>query len=149
MKIAVLASNSFSGSSFISYVLESSDHEVIGISRSPEYNPILLPYLYKKQGRPTRFRFYQLDVNKDFEQVCTLLEKEKSIYREQLAGKPANIMEQIIEGKMQKFYSEVCLLNQPFIKNDKLTVDDILKEIIAKMGENIKIKRFARFEIGF
>lgn len=78
-----------------------------------------------------------------------LLEREKSIYREQLKGKPANIMEQIIEGKMQKFYSEVCLLNQLFIKNDKLTVDDILKEIIAKMGENIKIKRFARFEIGF
>lgn len=77
-----------------------------------------------------------------------LLEKEKAIYREQLAGKPAQIIDQIIEGKLQKYYTEICLLNQPFIKNEKLTVDDILKEVIAKMGENIKIKRFTRFEIG-
>ena len=53
-----------------------------------------------------------------------------------------------MEGKIQKLYTEICLLNQPFVKNDKLTVDDILKELIAKMGESIKIKRFARFEVG-
>lgn len=77
-----------------------------------------------------------------------LIEKEKAIYREQLAGKPAQIIDQIIEGKLQKYYTEICLMNQPFIKNDKLTVDDVLKDLIAKMGESIKIKRFARFEIG-
>jgi elongation factor Ts len=77
-----------------------------------------------------------------------LIEKEKSIYREQLKGKPANVIDQIIEGKLQKYYAEICLLNQPFIKNEKLTVDDLLKEMIAKMGENIKIRRFVRYEIG-
>ena len=77
-----------------------------------------------------------------------LIEKERAIYREQLAGKPAAIIDQIIEGKLQKYYTDICLINQPFIKNDKLTVDDVLKELIAKMGESIKIKRFARFEIG-
>lgn len=79
------------------------------------------------------------------------LEKFKARFAEEVAEskKPANIAEQIIKGKLDKQMAEVCLLNQPFLKNDKLTVDSILKELIAKMGENIKIKRFARFEIGF
>lgn len=78
------------------------------------------------------------------------LEREKAIIREQLhmANKPAAMVDQIIEGKMQKIYSDVCLLRQSWVKNDQLTVDDVLKEIIAKMGENILIKRFARFEVG-
>jgi elongation factor Ts len=80
----------------------------------------------------------------------TYLEKERSIFREQLAasGKPEKIIEQILEGKVAKLYTEVCLLQQPFVKNDKMTVDDVLKDLIAKLGENIKIKRFARFEVG-
>ncbi len=77
-----------------------------------------------------------------------LIEKEKNVYREQLKGKPANIIDQIIEGKLEKYYTEICLLNQPFIKNDKITVSDMLKDLIAKMGESIKIKRFIRYEIG-
>lgn len=77
-----------------------------------------------------------------------IIEKEKNIYRDQLKGKPANIIDQIIEGKLEKYYTEICLMNQPFIKDDKLTVGDVLKELIAKMGESIKIKRFVRFEIG-
>ncbi len=76
-KVLILASNSFTGSHFVNYLLEHTDVEVIGISRSPEYNLIFLPYLYKKESRPSRFRFYQYDLNKDFEQVCALLEKEK------------------------------------------------------------------------
>ena len=78
------------------------------------------------------------------------LEREKAIIKEQLhmANKPAAMVDQIIEGKMQKIYSEVCLMRQSWVKNDQLTVDDVLKEIIAKMGENILIKRFARFEVG-
>jgi len=77
-----------------------------------------------------------------------IVEKEKSIYAAQLAGKPAQVIDQIIEGKLAKFYSEVCLFNQPFIKNEKLTVHDVLKDVIAKMGEKIVIKRFTRYQIG-
>lgn len=93
--------------------------------------------------------FKPLYVSKD-EVDNTFLEKEKAIFTEQLAasGKPANIVSQIVEGKIQKLYNEICLLDQPFIKNDKFTVDNVLKELIAKMGEIIKIKRFSRFEIG-
>ncbi len=93
--------------------------------------------------------FRPLYVSKE-EVAADLVAKERSIFAEQMAstGKPAAIVEQIIEGKLQKFYNEICLLNQPFVKNDKCTVDEMLKQLIAKMGENIKIKRFARFEIG-
>lgn len=78
------------------------------------------------------------------------LEKERSIFREQLvaSGKPEKIIEQILEGKIAKLYTEICLMQQPFVKNDKMAVDDVLKDLIAKLGENIKIKRFVRFEIG-
>lgn len=78
------------------------------------------------------------------------IEKERAIAREQLiaAGKPEKMIDQIVQGKMDRLASEVCLLKQAFVKNDQLTVDDVLKELIGKMGESIKIKRFARFEIG-
>lgn len=78
------------------------------------------------------------------------LEHEKEIAREQLAGsgKPAKVIDQIVEGKMKKLFTEVCLLDQTFVKNDQLTIADLAKEVMAKTGENIKIKRFARFEIG-
>lgn len=78
------------------------------------------------------------------------LEHEERIIKEQLlsSGKPEKIINQIIEGKINSLYSEVCLLNQPFVKNDALTIDDLLKELISKLGEIIKIKRFSRFEIG-
>lgn len=80
----------------------------------------------------------------------TFLSREKDLFKEQLkeSGKPDQIIDKIVEGKVNKLYSEVCLLQQPFVKNDKLTIEDVLKELIAKLGENIKIKRFARFEIG-
>ncbi len=78
------------------------------------------------------------------------VEQEKKIYREELknSGKPPAVVEQIIEGKLKKLYVSLCLIKQPYVKNDKLTVEDVLKELIGKLGENIKIKRFARFEIG-
>lgn len=78
------------------------------------------------------------------------LEREKDIIRAQLAGsgKPEKVIESIVEGKVNKIYTEVCLLNQPFIKNDELSVEQTIKELIAKVGENIKVKRFARFEVG-
>ena len=78
------------------------------------------------------------------------VEKEKEIFVAQLkeAGKPESVIERIIEGKVKKLYSEVCLLKQQYVKDDKLTVDQKLKEIIGKVGENIKISNFSRFDIG-
>lgn len=79
-----------------------------------------------------------------------LVEKEKVIFREQLekSGKPAAVVDKIVEGKLEKFYETVCLLDQSFIKNDKIKIKDYLNELVAKINENIKIKRFARFQIG-
>lgn len=78
------------------------------------------------------------------------LEHERSIFKEQMAdsGKPEKIIAQIIEGKVQKLFSDICLLNQTFVKNDQLTVDEAIKALVAKTGESIKVRRFARFEIG-
>ena len=78
------------------------------------------------------------------------LEREKEIYRAQAAatGKPANIIEKMLEGKMSKFYEEVCLLEQPFIKEASLTIGQLIAQKVAKLGENISVRRFARFKIG-
>jgi elongation factor Ts len=77
-------------------------------------------------------------------------EKEKEIYRAQAAatGKPAPVIEKIVEGKMGKFYEEVCLLEQPFIKDQTVTVHQLIATVIGKLGENISVKRFARFKVG-
>lgn len=79
-----------------------------------------------------------------------VLEKEREIYREQMkeSGKPANIVEKIIEGKLSKFYAEACLMNQTFFKDEKLTMEKLIAEKIHKTGENIQIKRFVRFQLG-
>jgi elongation factor Ts len=79
-----------------------------------------------------------------------VLEKEKEIYRTQAleSGKPAKVIDKIVEGKMERFYSEVCLLEQTYIKDSDLTVKEVLDVIIAKIGENITIRRFARFQLG-
>ena len=76
--------------------------------------------------------------------------REQEIFTAQLAneGKPANIIEKILVGKVDKFYSEVCLLEQPFIKDDKKTVNELVKETSAKTGENIVVRRFSRFRLG-
>ncbi len=78
------------------------------------------------------------------------LEKEKQLMKEQLEeqGKKGEFIEKIVEGKVAKLYADVCLLQQKFVKSDKLSVDEVLKELIAKVGENIKIRRFARYQIG-
>ena len=75
-KIAVLGSNSFTGSHFVNHVLENSKTEVIGISRSAEYNPIFLPYLYKKSQRPNRLHHHQLDLNKNTQKIINLIDQE-------------------------------------------------------------------------
>jgi elongation factor Ts len=78
------------------------------------------------------------------------LEHERAIFLAQMQGaqKPEKILNQIVDGKIEKLYSDICLLKQTFVKNDQKTIDDLLKELIAKTGENVRIKRFARFEIG-
>jgi elongation factor Ts len=84
------------------------------------------------------------DVAKD------LVQKEESIYRTQAlsSGKPEAVVEKIVKGKMEKYYAEVCLLEQPFVKDQEKSIETLLKELIAKTGENITIKRFARFRLG-
>lgn len=79
-----------------------------------------------------------------------IIEKEKEIYRGQAleTGKPENIIEKIAEGKLQKFYKENCLLNQAYVRDPDLTIQDVLNELIGKIGENIAITRFSRFQIG-
>ena len=78
------------------------------------------------------------------------LEREKEIYRAQAAatGKPPKVVEQIVEGKMTKFYEEVCLLEQPFIKEQSQTIRDLIAQKVGKLGENIAVRRFARFKVG-
>jgi len=77
-------------------------------------------------------------------------EREKDIYRTQAAatGKPAQVVEKIVEGKMGKFYEEVCLYEQPFIKDQTVTISQLIATKIGKLGENIAVRRFARFKVG-
>ncbi len=79
-----------------------------------------------------------------------VINKEKEIYRAQAIelGKPENVVDKIVEGKLNKFYKDNCLLNQPYVRNPDVLISDILNDLIAKMGENITIKRFVRFQIG-
>jgi len=80
----------------------------------------------------------------------TVVEKEREIFRAQMLeqGKPENIIDKIVEGKVEKFYKEVCLMSQQYIKDPQKTITEVLKETIGKIGENIQIKRFVRFQIG-
>lgn len=79
-----------------------------------------------------------------------LIEREREIYKQQALdqGKPEKIVDKIIEGKLKKFASESCLVNQPFVKDTDLTIGDLLNELRAKTGENVQIGRFARFVLG-
>ncbi|MFC1512782.1 translation elongation factor Ts [bacterium] len=79
-----------------------------------------------------------------------LIEKETSIIKKQLegSGKPSNVIDKIVPGKLEKFYSEICLLEQPYIKEPSKKVSELLTECIAKIGENILVKKFARFKLG-
>jgi len=79
-----------------------------------------------------------------------IIEREKGIYRAQAleTGKPEKVVEKIAEGKLNKFFKDNCLLNQQFIRDSNLTVEDVLNDTVAKTGEKITIKRFARFQVG-
>ena len=79
-----------------------------------------------------------------------ILEKEREIYATQAkeSGKPEKVIEKIVEGKLKKFFAEACLLEQPFVKNPDITIQDLMNEMIAKTGENIVMRRFVRFQLG-
>jgi elongation factor Ts len=79
-----------------------------------------------------------------------IVEREKEIYRAQAleSGKPEKVVEKIVAGKMKKFISEVCLLNQPYVRDPDLTIEDLLNELKVKTGENVIIRRFVRFQLG-
>lgn len=90
-------------------------------------------------------RYVRRDEVSDEEQA-----REREIYRVQTeqSGKPAAVIERIVEGKLEKFFSEVCLLEQPFIREPGKTIEQLLKEVVARTGENVIVRRFARFQIG-
>ena len=79
-----------------------------------------------------------------------MINKEKEIYRAQVLemGKPEKIADKIVDGKLQKYFKENCLLNQAYVRDPEITIEDLLNDMVAKIGENISIKRFARFRIG-
>jgi len=79
-----------------------------------------------------------------------IVNREKEIYQAQALemGKPENVIPKIVEGKMSKFFKDNCLLNQPYVRDPDLSVEDLLNELIAKIGENISIRRFVRFQTG-
>ena len=84
----------------------------------------------------------------DISEAVVIREKEVYSGGEDLKGKPKNIVEKIIDGKMEKWYRQVCLLEQAFVKDPSKSISDLIKETISKLGENITIKRFARFQLG-
>jgi elongation factor Ts len=77
-----------------------------------------------------------------------IIEAERAIYQAQVKGKPANVVSKIVDGKLDKFYSTICLLEQGFIKNPDQTINDLVKSKIAELGENIVIRRFTRYLVG-
>ena len=84
------------------------------------------------------------------EVTAEILDREKAIYRDQAleSGKPPAVVEKIVEGKMEKFYAEAVLLEQPFVKDTDTTIGQMITAKVAKIGENIKVRRFARFKLG-
>ncbi len=77
-----------------------------------------------------------------------IIDKERKAYNEEFKDKPDNVRDKIVDGKIESFYKEACLINQPFVKDNDQTIEDLLKNAITKLGENIKISRFARFAVG-
>jgi elongation factor Ts len=77
-----------------------------------------------------------------------VVEREKAIYREQAKGKPDNVVEKMIEGKLSKFFAEFCLMEQPFVKDPDRTVEQLRTDLVGIIGENVEVRRFVRFQLG-
>lgn len=84
------------------------------------------------------------------EMAAELLEKEKEIYRAQAkeSGKPEKVLDKIVEGKLEKFYKDFCLMEQPYVKNPDISITDLINDKIAQIGESITIRRFSRYQLG-
>ncbi|MBF0216139.1 MAG: translation elongation factor Ts [Candidatus Omnitrophica bacterium] len=76
------------------------------------------------------------------------IEREKEVYRSQITGKPENVVEKILDGKLEKYFQDVCLLDQSFVKDPDKRIKDILAELVSKIGENIVVRRFTRYALG-
>ncbi len=77
-----------------------------------------------------------------------VMAREKAIYAEQVKGKPANVLEKIVTGKLEKFFAETCLMEQPFIKDTDRTIEQLRTDLVGVIGENVEVRRFARFQLG-
>ena len=124
-------------------VLVEVDCETDFVAKTPEFQALVKDIAMHVAASAPQY------VTKD-EVPADVLEKEKEIYRAQAAaqGKPAPVQEKIAEGKLKEFYSTFCLLEQPFIRDGKLTVGQLVQEKIALIKENIVVRRFARFKVG-
>ena len=77
-----------------------------------------------------------------------VIEREKAIYREQAKGKPDNVIEKMLDGKLNKFFQEVCLMEQPFVKDPDRTIEQLRTDLVGVIGENVDVRRFVRFQLG-
>ena len=77
-----------------------------------------------------------------------VVEREKAIYREQAKGKPDNVVEKMLDGKLNKFFQEVCLVDQPFVKDPDRTIEQLRTDLVGVIGENVEVRRFVRFQLG-
>jgi len=115
------------------------------VARNPEFQELVKDLALQIAGAHPPPRFIQRE-----DIPPAVLEKEKEIFYAQAKGlgKPDKVVNQIVQGKLEKFYEEVCLLEQPFIKDSEVKVRDLLTQKIAKIGENIRIRRFTRYRLG-
>jgi elongation factor Ts len=113
------------------------------VAKTPEFQQLVKDLGMQVAAAAPRY------VSRD-EVVPAELEAEREIYRAQArrSGKPENIIERIVEGQVERFYKDVCLLEQPFIKQSDRTVEEIVKEAIVRFGVNVAVRRFARFQLG-
>jgi len=113
------------------------------VARTPQFQQLLKDISMHIAAANPRF------VSRE-EVTSDLIEAEREIYREQAAasGKPPQVVEKIVDGKLAKFYEEFCLLEQPFIKDPEITIGELVSQHIARIGENIRIRRFVRFRLG-
>jgi elongation factor Ts len=113
------------------------------VARNPEFQALVKDLAMHIAASDPRF-IRKEDVTED------VLSKEREIYAEQAraTGKPENVLDRIVEGRMSKFYSETCLLEQPFVKDPALSVRDHIAAHIQKIGENIRVRRFVRYKLG-
>ncbi|MSQ47129.1 MAG: translation elongation factor Ts [Deltaproteobacteria bacterium] len=113
------------------------------VARTEEFQKLIKDVAM--QVAATNPRYVRRDEVSDAERA-----REREIYRAQTeqSGKPPAVIERIVDGKLEKFFSDVCLMEQPFIREPGKTIEQLLKEVVARTGENVVIRRFARFQIG-